>query len=113
MIQDCDKEQLRISMEKEYEKNPHHLKHLLGFYRIGDHAPVIEGTILFPVKITDARKIFGKLQCKISPYCGNQFFSSTLLGEKWVERRAIILSHDHEFTAYSHVFEDKENQKAN
>jgi len=101
-----ENENFRVALEKEFNENPKHIKYSIGFYRFGEGVPGSEDFILFPIKIIDGRKIFGKLQCKITPYLKyNEKISGHELGTKWVDRKFLILSHDHEYNIYNNLIE--------
>lgn len=91
----------RAMVEKEYIDNPKNIKYSEGFYVVGKGRVYTKGQLLFPVKIIDGRKMFGKLQCLVTPVCPseNSFFNSPL-GKRWVDRDSLILSHDHAFKQY-------------
>ena len=91
-------ENFRIEMEKEYLCNPKHMKYAECFYKIGEGSLLSGDTMFFPVKIVDGRKLFGRLQCLIVPVVlGNHGLVATNLGRRWVDRKSLILDHDHDF----------------
>ena len=107
----AEHERFRVAMEEEYIRDPKQMKYSEGFYKVGDSHRLSKDTLLFPVRIIDGRKLFGKLQCLITPICRNDsFLLSSPLGKRWVDRKFLILSHDHDFKQYtSHLGSDSTN----
>lgn len=55
-------------------------------------------TLYFPVTVIKGRKMFGKLQCLITPLClTDNIYNRTPFGQRWVDRKFLVLGHDHEF----------------
>ena len=97
----AENERFRLAMEEEYLHDPKQMKYSEGFYKVGDNSSLSKDTLLFPVRVIDGRKMFGKLQCLIKPICTNDgFLSSSPLGMRWVDRKFLILHHDHDFKKY-------------
>jgi len=106
----AEDEAYRVVVEKDYELNPKNMKYSDAFYRIGENVLLTKDTLLFPVKIVDGRKLFGKLQCLITPICsGEHTYFATPLGKRWVDRKFVILNHDHEYKQYKSYLVLKED----
>ena len=102
-------ERFRQAMEKDINKTPSNLKYSRALYRMGKGKMAGQETLLFPVKIIDCRKMFGKIQCEITPL--SQTETSLLgspLGHRWIDRKFLILSHDHEYKSYQQHIEKEE-----
>jgi hypothetical protein len=113
MKQRNEDENYRIFVEKMIQDNPQDtiLMYTDAFFRIGKGLPGRSNVLLFPVKVIKGRKSFGRLQCLITPLLiGNDVgLSDTSLGQRWVDRKFLILSHDHEFKFYQkHIASDEE-----
>ncbi len=92
-------EHYRKYVEAEIKNTPSILSRVEAFYRLGRAWPGVKDTLLFPVIVLEARKSFGKLQCLITPLLAGDLARSSL-GERWVDRKFLILQHDHEFRLY-------------
>jgi hypothetical protein len=97
-------EHYRKLVESTIQKDPNDsfLRYAAAFYRLGKGWPGVKDTMFFPVKLIKARKSFGRLQCLITPLLtGEAIFSNdTSLGHRWVDRKFLLLNHDHDFKLY-------------
>lgn len=97
-------EHYRKHVEAIIQKDPNDsfLRYAEAFYKLGKAWPGVKDTLFFPVKIINARKSFGKLQCLITPLLTGEeiFLNDTSLGQRWVDRKFLILNHDHAFKLY-------------
>lgn len=84
------------------DPNDSSLLYTVALYRIGHARRGGNYTLLFPVKILKARKSFGKLQCLITPLLPGdvRFRTASFLGERWIDRKFLLLQHDHEYKIY-------------
>lgn len=113
MKQREEDERYRKCIEKMIYDNPEDsfLKRTKAFFRMGHGLPGRKNAMLFPVKVIKGRKSFGKLQCLITPLSvgADVIFSDTTLGQRWVDRKFLVLSHDQEFELYQkYLAEDEE-----
>jgi hypothetical protein len=97
-------EQYRNYVEKMIQDNPQDslLRYSKAFFRAADYkSSSRKNTLLFPVKVIKGRKSFGRLQFLISPLSKtDESLTGTPLGQRWVDRKFLILSHDLEYILY-------------
>ena len=104
-------ERFRQMMEEDIIKTPSNLKYSRALYRIGKGKMAGNETLLFPVKIIDCRKMFGKIQCEITPLSKSETdFIGSPLGQRWIDRKFLILSHDHEYKMYQKYIEEENHE---
>ncbi len=87
------------------------LMYAKAFFRLGKAGfPGKKDVLLFPVKILKGRKSFGKLQCLITPLLTGADLphSDHSLGQRWVDRKFLVLGHDHEFKLYQKFLDSEE-----
>lgn len=106
-------EYYRKYVEKMIQDDPQDstLTYANALFRLGKGLPGTKDVLFFPVKIMKGRKSFGRLQCLITPLLTGEYvlLSDTSLGQRWVDRKFLILNHDHEFKFYQkHI--DKEEE---
>lgn len=97
-------EHYRKYVETEIQQNPNDstLRYAAAFFRLGKGWPGVKDTLFIPVKIIKGRKSFGRLQCLITPLfpVKSDFTNDTSLGKRWVDRKFLLLNHDHDFKLY-------------
>ncbi|HCE66848.1 MAG: hypothetical protein A2X82_09875 [Geobacteraceae bacterium GWC2_55_20] len=103
-------ERVRKIIEADIHKDPSNLNYGKAFYRLGELNLAGHENLLFPVKIIGRRKMFGKIQCEITPL--SKIDDSLLgapLGRRWVDRKFLILSHDNEYKIYQQHIEEHDD----
>lgn len=80
--------------EKDMLSNPMHYKYQKAYFRLGKKN-YSKDVIYFPVEIRAGRISFGKAQFLITAHG----VAKGILGEKWVERKTLIMQHDGMFEA--------------
>lgn len=101
-----ENENYRTLVEEGYRKNPMSMKRLEGFFIVGNVSLGAKDQLLFPVRIVEARTLFGNLQCCITAICPNTDLRiGAPLGKRWVDRKFLILPHDHYFLLYAKCFD--------
>lgn len=78
--------------EKDMRSNPTHCRYEKAFFRLGkkDYA---KDVLYFPVEIRSGRLSFGKVQFLVTPFG----VEKGILGQRWVERKALVMQHDQMF----------------
>lgn len=82
----------RVRLESEMREHPDSLVGEKAYFRFR-RTNAREDVIYFPVVIKDSRVSFGKIHFLILPFSA----VGLGLGSKWVERKQLILAHDHLF----------------
>lgn len=81
--------------EKDMRSNPTHFKYQKAYYRLGKRG-FDKFALFFPVEIRSGRVSFGKIQFLITPFG----VEKGVLGERWVERKTLIMEHDIDFKRF-------------
>lgn len=92
--------------EKDMRINPTHYRYEKAYYRFGKD-DLAKDVLFFPVEICSGRMSFGKVQFLITPFG----VEKGILGQRWVERKALVMQHDRIFERLQKAITVVEDEK--